>query len=153
MEKYKQEVLEGLQIEEEGLTAFIRKKTKQASIFQNNYNDPFDNNNSNLDETISDNKKLQQKINLKSSNQNYQKKKNVTNSNTDEERIFKTQSNTKEIFEKLKNNYEQVEETTTQKIKLRHNRRDHTNKSNNNRQRNRGRKNRRRKNGRRNKKR
>lgn len=40
VEKYKQEVLEGLQIEEEGLTDYIRKKTKQP--VPSNYNDPFD---------------------------------------------------------------------------------------------------------------
>lgn len=63
MEKYKQEVstiitiisslkffsfsqvLEGLQIEEEGLTDYIRKKTKQPSdlVFSKTNNDPFDN--------------------------------------------------------------------------------------------------------------
>lgn len=42
VEKYKQEVLEGLQIEEEGLTDYIRKKTKQP-VPITNYNDPFDN--------------------------------------------------------------------------------------------------------------
>lgn len=49
VEKYKQEVLEGLQIEEEGLTDFIRKKTKQPSeprVTSRSYNDPFDNFNS-----------------------------------------------------------------------------------------------------------
>lgn len=42
IEKYKQEVLEGLQIEEEGLTDFIRKKTKQNPPVNNTqkYNDP-----------------------------------------------------------------------------------------------------------------
>lgn len=42
IEKYKQEVLEGLQIEEEGLTDFIRKKTKQSPPLNNTqkYNDP-----------------------------------------------------------------------------------------------------------------
>ncbi|KAK9878934.1 hypothetical protein WA026_003756 [Henosepilachna vigintioctopunctata] len=34
LEKYKQELLEGLQIEEEGLTEFVKKKTKQSSSFQ-----------------------------------------------------------------------------------------------------------------------
>lgn len=45
VEKYKQEVLEGLQIEEEGLTDFIRKKTKQQSqhLTSRSYNDPIDN--------------------------------------------------------------------------------------------------------------
>lgn len=44
VEKYKQEVLEGLQIEEEGLTDLIRKKTKQAAYVPTprSYNDPFD---------------------------------------------------------------------------------------------------------------
>lgn len=44
VEKYKQEVLEGLQIEEEGLTDLFRKKTKQPAptITPRNYNDPFD---------------------------------------------------------------------------------------------------------------
>lgn len=44
VEQYKQEVLEGLQIEEEGLTDYIRKKSKQpsSSITSKNYNDPFD---------------------------------------------------------------------------------------------------------------
>lgn len=42
IEKYKQEVLEGLQIEEEGLTDYFRKKTKQNSPLNNTekYNDP-----------------------------------------------------------------------------------------------------------------
>ncbi|KAJ8980749.1 hypothetical protein NQ317_013754 [Molorchus minor] len=45
LEKHKQEVLEGLQIEEEGLTDLLRKKTKQppSAANQKNYNDPFDN--------------------------------------------------------------------------------------------------------------
>lgn len=44
VEKYKQEVLEGLQIEEEGLTDLIRKKTKQPAVLPTprSYNDPFD---------------------------------------------------------------------------------------------------------------
>lgn len=44
VEKYKQEVLEGLQIEEEGLTDLIRKKTKQPAPVPTprSYNDPFD---------------------------------------------------------------------------------------------------------------
>ncbi|XP_050312817.1 tolloid-like protein 1 [Anthonomus grandis grandis] len=45
VEKYKQEVLEGLQIEEEGLTDYIRKKTKQQADPQRLSkvsNDPFD---------------------------------------------------------------------------------------------------------------
>lgn len=44
VEKYKQEVLEGLQIEEEGLTDLFRKKTKQPAptITPRKYNDPFD---------------------------------------------------------------------------------------------------------------
>ncbi|CAG9768768.1 unnamed protein product [Ceutorhynchus assimilis] len=44
VEKYKQEVLEGLQIEEEGLTDYIRKKTKQASNVDSlkSNNDPFE---------------------------------------------------------------------------------------------------------------
>ncbi|XP_066256660.1 protein tolkin [Euwallacea similis] len=42
VEKYKQEVLEGLQIEEEGLTDLIRKKTKQSADLQvtKSSNDP-----------------------------------------------------------------------------------------------------------------
>lgn len=42
IEKYKQEVLEGLQIEEEGLTDYFRKKTKQNPPVNNTqkYNDP-----------------------------------------------------------------------------------------------------------------
>lgn len=45
VEQYKQEVLEGLQIEEEGLTDLIRKKTKQPSplVTPRSYNDPIDN--------------------------------------------------------------------------------------------------------------
>lgn len=45
VEKYKQEVLEGLQIEEEGLTDLVRKKTKQSFVLptSRSYNDPFDN--------------------------------------------------------------------------------------------------------------
>ncbi|KAJ8911951.1 hypothetical protein NQ315_012762 [Exocentrus adspersus] len=44
VEQYKQEVLEGLQIEEEGLTDYMRKKTKQpVPVLTSNYNDPFDN--------------------------------------------------------------------------------------------------------------
>lgn len=44
VEQYKQEVLEGLQIEEEGLTDLIRKKTKQPStlVTPKSYNDPVD---------------------------------------------------------------------------------------------------------------
>lgn len=44
VEQYKQEVLEGLQIEEEGLTDLIRKKTKQPSLVvtPKSYNDPVD---------------------------------------------------------------------------------------------------------------
>lgn len=44
VEKYKQEVLEGLQIEEEGLTDIIRKKTKQTIplVTPRSYNDPVD---------------------------------------------------------------------------------------------------------------
>lgn len=45
VEKYKQEVLEGLQIEEEGLTDLIRKKTKQSppeSSTPRSYNEPLD---------------------------------------------------------------------------------------------------------------
>lgn len=41
MEKYKQEVLEGLQVEEEGLSDFMRKKLKQESLQTDN--DPFHN--------------------------------------------------------------------------------------------------------------
>lgn len=42
IEKYKQELLEGLQIEEEGLTDYFRKKTKQNPPVNNTqkYNDP-----------------------------------------------------------------------------------------------------------------
>lgn len=42
IEKYKQEVLEGLQIEEEGLTEYFRKKIKQDQPIINsvNYNEP-----------------------------------------------------------------------------------------------------------------
>lgn len=46
VEQYKREVLEGLQIEEEGLTDFIRKKTKQQTeprAASRSYNDPFAN--------------------------------------------------------------------------------------------------------------
>lgn len=45
VEQYKKEVLEGLQIEEEGLTDFVRKKTKQPSsiLTSRSYNDPVDN--------------------------------------------------------------------------------------------------------------
>lgn len=44
LERYKKEVLEGLQIEEEGLTDLVRKKTKQASSTDTtrSYNDPVD---------------------------------------------------------------------------------------------------------------
>lgn len=41
LERYKKEVLEGLQIEEEGLTDLVRKKTKQTSNTRS-YNDPVD---------------------------------------------------------------------------------------------------------------
>lgn len=41
LERYKKEVLEGLQIEEEGLTDLVRKKTKQTSNARS-YNDPVD---------------------------------------------------------------------------------------------------------------
>nr|XP_023021404.1 tolloid-like protein 2 [Leptinotarsa decemlineata] len=44
IEKYKQDILDGLQIEEEGLPDFLRKKTKlSSSLPSENYNDPFDN--------------------------------------------------------------------------------------------------------------
>ncbi|KAG5870535.1 hypothetical protein JTB14_014726 [Gonioctena quinquepunctata] len=44
IEKYKQDILDGLQIEEEGLPDFLRKKIKQPSLLSTeNYNDPFDN--------------------------------------------------------------------------------------------------------------
>lgn len=45
IEKYKQEVLEGLQIEEEGLPDYLRKKAKQEQSGLNsaNYNEPLDN--------------------------------------------------------------------------------------------------------------
>ncbi|CAG9855331.1 unnamed protein product [Phyllotreta striolata] len=44
IEKYKQDILDGLQIEEEGLTDYLRKKTKQATsiTLPKHYNDPFD---------------------------------------------------------------------------------------------------------------
>lgn len=44
LERYKKEVLEGLQIEEEGLTDLVRKKTKQAANADaaRSYNDPVD---------------------------------------------------------------------------------------------------------------
>lgn len=46
VEKYKQEVLEGLQIEEEGLTDLLRKKTKHPSTHQDTVspNDPLEGN-------------------------------------------------------------------------------------------------------------
>lgn len=42
IEKYKQEILEGLQVEEDGLTEYIRKKSKQdlANPYSKKYNDP-----------------------------------------------------------------------------------------------------------------
>lgn len=45
IEKYKQEVLEGLQIEEEGLTDYLRKKTKQDPGISKSarYNEPIGN--------------------------------------------------------------------------------------------------------------
>lgn len=44
VERYKKEVLEGLQIEEEGLTDLIRRKTKQLPTLDSSraYNDPVD---------------------------------------------------------------------------------------------------------------
>lgn len=43
IEKYKQELLEGLQIEEEGLTDIVRKKTKlpPTQLTSKSYNDPY----------------------------------------------------------------------------------------------------------------
>ncbi|CAH1176432.1 unnamed protein product [Phaedon cochleariae] len=44
IERYKQDILDGLQIEEEGLTDILRKKAKQASsVVTNDYNDPYGN--------------------------------------------------------------------------------------------------------------
>lgn len=85
VEKTKQELLEGLQIEEEGLTAYIRKKTKQPSPFVPS-NDPVDS----VEEII--------------------KKKNYEEFKKHEaqERLLKTQSNSREIFE-----MGEIVETTT----------------------------------------
>lgn len=49
LERYKKEVLEGLQIEEEGLTDLLRKKTKQLGNIDiaRSHNDPLDDNNLN----------------------------------------------------------------------------------------------------------
>lgn len=140
VEKYKQEVLEGLQIEEEGLTAFIRKKSKQASIFttQRIYNDPIDN-----DPSADDIPKKNQKINVKSYaylGRTHDKNKKHDSEREKEERLLKTQSNSREIFE-IPESFYQLE-TTTQKTKVRHNRRD----GNSNNKNRRGRKGRRRKN-------
>ncbi|KAJ3621320.1 hypothetical protein MTP99_003471 [Tenebrio molitor] len=74
VEQYKQEVLEGLQIEEEGLTDFIRKKAKQPAAIPTtrSYNDPFDNI-SEMDSTVHKNGQI-----LKTDFSD-QKKKNATN--------------------------------------------------------------------------
>lgn len=151
IEKYKQEVLEGLQIEEEGLNQYIRKKIKQPSIFvtQRTYNDPIDNAGV-IDEANKKSQRLKQYKLQKLDNNNNNKTKNNASNYTDDvqERLIKTQSNSREIYEGVKHNIMNETETTTtttvtEGVKLRHNRR---NVDGNNKNRNRhGRKRRRRK--------
>lgn len=121
VEKYKQEVLEGLQIEEEGLTAFIRKKTKQPSTLFTISNDPIDN-----DATISEDAMETPKSNIKANvlRKNKGSGDSQVKKKEDQERLFKTQSNSREIFEGIGINEEigLMAETTTQNIKVRHNR-------------------------------
>lgn len=116
VEQYKQEVLEGLQIEEEGLTAFIRKKTKQSSTLaaQRNYNDPVDIN-TDTEETL----KKNQKINIKS---NIYKTEEAKNENVTKKNDFKKKSITERQNIEIKDDVEvaMLIETTT--VKARHNR-------------------------------
>lgn len=147
VEKYKQEVLEGLQIEEEGLTQYIRKKMKQPSIFvtQRTHNDPTDH-----VSVIDESEKKNQRLNINSNKYKLQKQlqQNQEGANTNytddvQERLIKTQSNSREIYEGVKHELSETE-LTTEATKLRHNRRNAS--VNNNRNKNRhGRKRRRRK--------
>ncbi|GLV41047.1 tolkin [Carabus blaptoides fortunei] len=122
VEKYKQEVLEGLQIEEEGLTEYIRTKAKQPSIFvtQRNYNDPIDNDGV-IDETGKKNQMLNSDLNkYKVQEHEYKRIRDDV-----QERLVKTQSNNREIYETApKHTLDlNVAEITTQSVKFRHNRR------------------------------
>lgn len=152
VEKYKQEVLEGLQIEEEGLTQYIRKKMKQPSIFvtQRIHNDPIDH-----ASVIDGSTKKNQRFNINSNKYKLQKQlqrnqegASEINANTNytddaQERLIKTQSNSREIYGGVKHEFSETE-LTTEAAKLRHNRRNAS--VNNNRNKNRhGRKRRRRK--------
>lgn len=137
VEKYKQEVLEGLQIEEEGLTAYIRKKTKQSStlVTQRNYNDPIDND-ATAEEIIKKNQKINTQINTRVTKDNdgngtvtgkgEEQKKIIE---TTQERLIKTQSNNREIFEGIEVGM-LIETTTNSNVKVRHSRRQNTNDKN-----------------------
>lgn len=121
VEKYKQEVLEGLQIEEEGLTEYIRTKTKQPSIFvtQRNYNDPIDNDGV-IDETSKKNQMLNSDLNKYKVHE--QQDKRIRDDV--QERLVKTQSNNREIYETARHELDSNEaEITTQSVKFRHSRR------------------------------
>lgn len=104
--KYKQEVLEGLQIEEEGLTDLVRKKTKQHSSIittnSRNYNDPVET--GTIEGSVKNGQILKSNLPNDDNNNNYHYKK--TNETNDKkvgvrhqlaERLNRLQSNSREI--------------------------------------------------------
>lgn len=114
--KYKQEVLEGLQIEEEGLTDYIRKKTKHPSppVTQRSLNDPLD---IPSEEVAGKFLKSGYRLkNFKDENYSTEKPKKGDEETYDaklKERLKRVQSNSREI---------NVRPTQSSKLKMRHQR-------------------------------
>lgn len=115
--KYKQEVLEGLQIEEEGLTDLVRKKTKQLSGVSRSYNDPIDSA-SRAEKSHKNGQLLKGNFSRYKFSRNETISKDKKSSNISEnlaERLNRVQSNSREI------NGEPVGSSVS-RIKLRHQR-------------------------------